>query len=122
MKIGGVVITNVGLENSRKRYLKKGIGLKVIPKDLVSAGIIGDPAQQQAMLYNVYIHMGIDKDVDEPEFTPIARTNPNDNSVNFGFIPLVKDIDLTVEAIKSTPILDSSKGNNNAYSKSKQNK
>ena len=66
--------------------------------------------------------MGIDKDVDEPEFTPIARTNPNDNSVNFGFIPLVKDIDLTVEAIKSTPILDSSKGNNNAYSKSKQNK
>lgn len=122
LKIGGVVITNVGLENSRKRYLKKGIGLKVIPKDLVSAGIIGDPAQQQAMLYNVYIHMGIDKDVDEPEFTPIARTNPNDNSVNFGFIPLVKDIDLTVEAIKSTPILDSSKGNNNAYSKSKQNK
>ena len=98
------------------------VGNTEITSDYIDEIIARYPAQQQAMLYNVYIHMGIDKDVDEPEFTPIARTNPNDNSVNFGFIPLVKDIDLTVEAIKSTPILDSSKGNNNAYSKSKQNK
>ncbi|MGL5642653.1 MAG: YIEGIA domain-containing protein [Paraclostridium sp.] len=122
LTIDGVVITNVGLETSKQRYLKKGIGIKVIPKDMVSAGIIGDTAQQQAMLYNVYLHMGIDKDVDEPEFMPIARTNPKDKSVNFGFIPLVKDIDLTVEAIKSAPILDSAKGNNNAYRTKNKNK
>lgn len=122
LKVGGVVLTNIGLESSKQRYLEKGIGLKVIPKDIVSAGIIGDPAQQQVMLHNVYIHMGIDRDVDEPEFTPIARTNPQDRSVNFGYIPLVKDERLTVEAIKSTPILDSSKGNNNAYRKSNKNK
>ncbi|MFR3072587.1 MAG: YIEGIA domain-containing protein [Paeniclostridium sp.] len=122
MLVDGVAITNIGLEDSRKKYLKKGIGFKVIPKDMVSAGIIGDPAQQQAMIHNVYLHMGIDRDVDEPEFIPIARTNPKDGSVNFGFIPLVKDINLTVEAIKSTPILDSAKGNNNAYSKNNKNK
>ncbi|KGJ50362.1 MAG: YIEGIA domain-containing protein [Paraclostridium bifermentans] len=122
LKVGGVVLTNIGLETSKQRYLEKGIGLKVIPKDMVSAGIIGDPAQQQAMLHNVYLHMGIDRDVDEPEFIPIARTNPKDNSVNFGYIPLVRDVDLTVEAIKSAPILDSSKGNNNAYRKKNKNK
>lgn len=122
LKVGGVVLTNIGLETSRQRYLEKGIGIKVVPKDMVSAGIIGDPAQQQAMLHNVYLHMGIDRDVDEPEFIPIARTNPEDNSVNFGYIPLVRDIDLTVEAIKSAPILDSAKGNNNAYRKKNKNK
>ncbi|WP_250672728.1 YIEGIA domain-containing protein [Paraclostridium ghonii] len=122
LKVGGVVLTNIGLESSKQKYLEKGIGLKVIPKDMVSAGIIGDPAQQQVMLHNVYIHMGIDRDVDEPEFVPIARTNPKDKSVNFGYIPLVEDKDLTVEAIKSTPILDSSKGNNNAYRKRNKNK
>ncbi len=122
LKVGGVVLTNIGLEASKQRYLEKGIGLKVIPKDMVSAGIIGDPAQQQVMLHNVYLHMGIDRDVDEPEFIPIARTNPKDNSVNFGYIPLVRDVDLTVEAIKSAPILDSSKGNNNAYRKKNKNK
>lgn len=122
LKVGGVVLTNIGLETSKQKYLEKGIGLKVIPKDMVSAGIIGDPAQQQAMLHNVYLHMGIDRDVDEPEFIPIARTNPKDNSVNFGYIPLVRDVDLTVEAIKSAPILDSSKGNNNAYRKKNKNK
>lgn len=122
LKVGGVVLTNIGLETSRQRYIEKGVGIKVMPKDMVSAGIIGDPAQQQAMLHNVYLHMGIDRDVDEPEFIPIARTNPQDNSVNFGYIPLVRDIDLTVEAVKSAPILDSSKGNNNAYRKKNKNK
>lgn len=122
LTINETVITNVGLEDSKNRYLKKGIGIKVIPKDIIAAGIISDSAQQQAMVHNVYLHMGIDRDVDEPEFVPIARTNPNDRSVNFGFIPLVRDIDLTVEAVKSTPILDSAKGNNNAYRKSTQNK
>lgn len=122
LTINETVITNVGLEDSRNRYLKKGIGIKVIPKDIIAAGIISDTAQQQAMVHNVYLHMGIDRDVDEPEFMPIARTNPTDRSVNFGFIPLVRDIDLTVEAVKSTPILDSAKGNNNAYRKSTQNK
>ena len=115
LTVGGVDLNNIGLETSRQKYLQKGIGLKIIPKDMVSAGVIADPAQQQAMLYNVYLHMGIDRDSDEPDFKPISKTNPNDNSVSFAYIPLVKDIDLTVEAIKSTPILDSSKGNNNAY-------
>lgn len=120
LRVGGIDLVNIGLEASRQRYLDNGIGLKVIPKDMVSAGIIGDPAQQQAMLYNVYLHMGIDKDIDEPDFMPISKTNPQDNSVNFAYIPLVKDINLTVEAVKSTPILNSSKGNNNAYRKRKK--
>ncbi len=122
LTINETVITNIGLESSRNRYLKKGIGIKVIPKDIIAAGVISDGAQQQAMVHNVYLHMGIDRDVDEPEFIPIARTNPKDRSVNFAFIPLVKDIGLTVEAVKSTPILNSAKGNNNAYRKSTKNK
>ncbi|MGL4797540.1 MAG: YIEGIA domain-containing protein, partial [Paraclostridium sp.] len=122
LKVADVAITNIGLESSRKRYLSKGIGFKIIPKDMVAYGIVSDSAQLQVMLHNVYIHMGLDRDVDEPEFTPIARPNIENRTITFAYIPLVKDIELTVKAIKSTPILDSAKGNNNAYRKNLKNK
>lgn len=122
LKVDGVAITNIGLESSKQRYLSKGIGLKLIPKDMVAYGIVSDTDQLQVMLHNVYTHMGLDRDVDEPEFIPIARPNMENRSITFAYIPLVKDIELTVKAIKSTPILDSAKGNNNAYRKNIKNK
>lgn len=117
MKVADVAITNIGLEASRQKYLSKGIGFKIIPKDMVAYGIVSDTSQLQVMLHNVYTHMGLDRDVDEPEFVPIARPNMDNRTITFAYIPLVKDIELTVKAIKSTPILDSAKGNNNSYRK-----
>ncbi|MGL5751984.1 MAG: YIEGIA domain-containing protein [Paraclostridium sp.] len=122
LKVDNVAITNIGLASSRQQYLSKGIGFKIIPKDIVAYGIISDSAQLQVMLHNVYIHMGLDRDVDEPDFIPIARPNMDNRTITFAYIPLVKDEKLTIKAIKSTPILDSAKGNNNAYRKKNKNK
>lgn len=117
LKVDGVMIANIGLETSRQRYIEKGVGIKIIPNDMRGAGIITDLGQKSAILHDLYIHMGVDRDVDEPEFISIAKTNLNDNSVVFAFIPLVKDINLIKQSIKSTPIIQNAKGNYNAYSK-----
>ncbi|MEG1500726.1 MAG: YIEGIA domain-containing protein [Clostridiales bacterium] len=47
----------MGLESDRERYLKKGIGIEIIPKDknYSNAGILYNPGQRQAIIYNIFI-------------------------------------------------------------------
>lgn len=107
-------ITNVGLKADRDRYLSKGLGIEIIPKDksYSNAGILMDPGQRQTILYNIYSRMGILKEKDEPSFYPLPRRNPKKESLVIAYIPVEKDIDKLIQAVKSCPILSSAKGKN----------
>ena len=78
-------------------------------------GVINDMGQRKAILHNIYIHMGINKDVDQPDILAITKTDLNKNTVLLPYIPLLKDIDEMMRVIKSTPILESAKGKQSAY-------
>lgn len=115
MQIGDLKgITNIGLESDRKRYLTKGIGIEIIPKDksYTNAGILYDPGQRQAILYNIYSRLGLLREHNEPAFVPLPRRNPKNESIMIAYIPIEKDIDKVIEAVKSCPILSSAKGKN----------
>ena len=115
LTVNGVVITNIGLEETRKRYTEKGLAIEIIPKSIGDFGIINDEGQRQAILHNVFIHMGIDKDVDEKDIVATSRTDLNNMSVVFPYIPIIKDVDTLINAVKSTPILGTSKAKQSAY-------
>lgn len=107
-------ITNMGSKSDRERYLSRGLGIEIIPKDknYSNAGIILDPGQRQAILYNIYSRIGLYKENDEPAFSPLPRRNPKKESLVIAYIPMEKDIDKLIEAVKSCPVLSSSKGKN----------
>lgn len=115
MQIGDLKgITNIGLECERQRYLTKGIGIEIIPKDksYTNAGILYDPGQRQAIVYNLYSRLGVLREHNEPAFVPLPRRNPKNESIMIAYIPIEKDVDKVIEAVKSCPILSTAKGKN----------
>ena len=116
LKVNDVYINNIGLEDSRDRYLNQGIAIEVVPRDMKAYGIISDLGQRQAILHNLYIHFGINKDVDEKDLLAITKLDLNKNTLVIPYLPLIKDMDEIIKVVKSTPILEVSKGKQSAYS------
>lgn len=116
LKVNDVYINNIGLEDSRDRYIKQGIAVELIPKDMKAYGIISDLGQRQAILHNLFIHFGINKDVDEKDLLAITKLDLNKNTLVIPYLPLVKDMEEVMKVVKSTPILEVSKGKQSAYS------
>lgn len=119
LMVNDVVITNIGLKNTKDKYLKNGIALEIKPKNIADFGIVNDLGQRQAILHNMFIHLGIDKDVDEVDILAISRTDLEKQTVVIPYIPVFKDIDSAIEVIKSTPIIETAKGKQSAYKKKK---
>lgn len=114
LKINDVAISNIGLESSRKRYLENGLAVEIIPKDksYINSGVIISPGQRQTIANIVYSRLGIMKNLNEPDFTPLLRRNPKNESLLMPYIPIEKDINKLISAVKSTPIIESSRGKN----------
>ncbi len=117
LKVNDVVMTNIGLKDSRKKYLEKGVAIEVVPKDMGSFGTINDIGQQKAIMHNIYIHLGMDKDMDERDLLALSKTDLKRKSVVIVMIPLLKDEIILMQVAGSTPILDTSKGKQSAYKK-----
>lgn len=117
LKVNDVVMTNIGLKDSRKKYLEKGIAIEIVPKDMGSFGTINDIGQQKAIMHNIYIHLGMDKDMDERDLLALSKTDLKRKSVVIVMIPLLKDEIILMQVAGSTPILDTSKGKQSAYKK-----
>lgn len=114
LKVNDVVISNIGLESSRQRYLDYGLAVEIIPKDgsYTNSGIILNPGQRQTIANIAYSRLGIMRTPDEPDFIPLLRRNPKNESLLMPYIPIEKDINKLIAAVKSTPIIESSRGKN----------
>ncbi|RDY24926.1 hypothetical protein CHF27_001625 [Romboutsia maritimum] len=115
LKVNDTIITNIGLKDSRDKYINSGIAIEIIPNTMADFGIINDLGQRDAIIHSIFIHMGIDKDVDEKDIIATSRTNLEKNTVVIPYIPIVKDIDTMIQVVKSTPVLETSKGKQSAY-------
>ena len=108
LKVGSLSgITNIGLKSERERVLTRAIGIEMIPKDknYINASIIQDPGQRQTIAYNLYSRLGLYRQKNEPAFTPIQRRNPENESIVIAYLPMEKNEEAIIEAVKSTPIV-----------------
>ena len=115
LKVGSLQgITNIGLKKDRERYLKEGVGIEIRPKNnsYINASILNNPGQRQVICYNLYSRLGVLRESNEPVFTPIPRKDPNTQAILIAFIPMEKNEQKVIEAIKSSPILASARGKN----------
>lgn len=115
MKVNNIVITNIGLKSTRDKFLKNGIALEIVPKDEKDFGVINDLGQRDAIIHNIFIHTGVDKDVDEYDIVSTSKVDLKSKSVLIVFMPILNDIDLIRQVAKSTPILEVAKGKQSNY-------
>ncbi|QEK11971.1 hypothetical protein FQB35_06075 [Crassaminicella thermophila] len=109
LMVNDVVIMNIGLKGSRKIYEENGIAVEIIPNDANARATLANIGQRQAIQHNAAIQLGIRKDVDEPDFTPIARRNPHNGNIVMAIIPMEPNVELLVEAVNKTPVLETAK-------------
>ncbi|RKD34319.1 YIEGIA family protein [Thermohalobacter berrensis] len=109
LTVNGVIIMNIGLKASREIYMKNGIAVEIIPKDENGIATLANLGQRQAIQHNAATQLGIRKDKDEPDFTPIARRDPHTGNVVMAIVSLEPDVECLVEAVKNTIVLESSK-------------
>jgi hypothetical protein len=107
--VDGVALMNIGHAKAREKYLTRAIAVRIIPKDDNARVTLGNVGQRQALVHNAATQLGIRKDVDEPEFTPIARRNTESGDIVMAIFSMEPDIECLIEAVKKTPVLESSK-------------
>lgn len=107
--VNNVAIMNIGLSSSRESYLKHGLAIEIVPKNASARETLSSLGQRQAISHQAATQLGVMKDVDDPDFTPIARRNLSTGSIVMTIIPMQKDIDLLVEVIGKTLVLETCK-------------
>ncbi|MGI6660897.1 MAG: YIEGIA family protein [Bacillota bacterium] len=108
--VGDMFIMNVGLEESRKSILEHGIGAILTPKTETARDTLANLGQRQAILHDVAGILGVKKDIDTPEYTPMATRNIQTGRVGIFIVPEERDAGLLINIIKRTPVLESARG------------
>lgn len=109
MLVNNIPIMNLGLEASREIYNKNGIAVEIKPYDENGIATLANIGQRQSIAHNASTVLGLRKDVDEPDFTPIARRDPHTGSVVLVIVALEPDIECLVEVVKKSLVLESAK-------------
>ncbi len=106
---GEVQLMNVGRPEARQAILDYGLGAIITPVDLNARATLASPGQRQAILHDLSAILGIRRDVDEAEFTPMARLNHETGEVGLVILPVKRDEAALVEAIARVPVIESVK-------------
>lgn len=107
--VGGVQIMNVGLPEARQFILDHGVGAVLEPRDGLAAMTLSDPGQRQAILHDAAIAVGLLRDVDTPEFTPLMRRHLGSTRLALFVVAEDPDPQRLVEAVGRVPVLESSR-------------
>lgn len=107
LHVDDILIMNVGLASSRQLMQERGIGVVLEPKDDDARATLANLGQRQAVVHEVATLLGVQKDVDEPEFTPLCRLKLNTGRAALFIVPVEPDKNLAVEAAKKVPVLES---------------
>lgn len=109
LKVDEIVIMNVGLRESREKILQEALGIRIKPKGANARSVINDLGQRMAIAHTASIILGIKKDIDTPEFTPLVRKNLDTGELGLYILPAIRDAEALLLAVKRTPVLESAR-------------
>jgi hypothetical protein len=109
LMVDEIGIINVGLKELRDKILQEGLAVKLKPRDGNARSTLHDIGQRNAIAFNAAVILGTKKEVDLPEFTPLARKNPDTGEVGLYIMPVERDIEQLIAAVKLTPVLESAR-------------
>ena len=105
--VDNIQLMNLGLQQVRDIYLERALGIIIEPLNDNGRATLANHGQRIAIAHDVAALLGIHKDVDTAEFTPIVRRSLDTGCVGLIIVPLEKDISVLIEAVKRVPVLES---------------
>jgi len=109
MYVDDIVIMNIGHSGSKDILLQNAIAIMLYPKDSDAVVTLANIGQRQAILHNLATQLGIRKDVDEPDFTPMARRQSETGNIAIAVLAMDNNIEDAISATLKVPILESSR-------------
>lgn len=109
LKVDTIDMMNVGLPAMREKILKDGLGVLIKPKTDNGRATMHDMGQRQAIANVAVAILGTKKDVDTPEFSPMVRKDIDTGKLAFYVVPVEKDLEVLVQAVKKVPVLETAK-------------
>lgn len=104
--VDGNRLMNVGEETSRDKYLKEGLAVVIKPNNPNGKATLANTGQRQALAHNTSALLGVKKDIDTPQYTPIVRRNIDTGEVNLVLLPAESSMEALIRAVKDTPVLE----------------
>lgn len=109
LMVNDISLMTVGLKEMREKISKEGLAVLIVPKDPNARATLHDLGQRAAIAHTAAVIMGVKKDVDIPEFTPVARKNPDTGEVGLYIVPEERNLEALILAVKRTPVLESAR-------------
>lgn len=101
--VDDIFVTSVlGTALSRELFLREGLAVVVTPKDEVFRISLDNYGQREAMLFEACRALGVKR-------FRFTRKSYSKGVIVIAIVPIVRNIDTMIDAIKSTPILESSR-------------
>lgn len=111
LALENIIVMNVGLPEAREKLLEEALCVKLKPKDDNARGTINDIGQRQAILHTATSLLGTKLEDGEPEWTPLARKDIDTGELYIFLLPNEPDMDSLIEAVNTTPVLESAQRN-----------
>lgn len=105
--VGDIYIMNIGLEDTRNKIRKNGIGFILTPKNANGVVTLGNFGQRQAILHDVSTVLGVYRDSGEPSLVPLIKRNMDTGQLGIFLIPQIKDAEKVRATIMRVPVLES---------------
>ncbi len=102
-----IQLMNLGTARVKEIFLQRALGVIIEPLDDNGRATLANNGQRLAIAYDTAALLGIYKDIDTGEFTPVLRRDLDTGRVGMVIIPQEKDIEFLLEAVKRTPVLES---------------
>jgi hypothetical protein len=104
-------IMNLGLPEIKEKYRERGRAVILEPYDDSAREILANVGQRQAIAHDAATLLGVYRDVDTAEFTPLLRRDLDTGRIGMIIVPIEPDIECLVEAVKNVPVLENTEVN-----------
>lgn len=101
--VDGMYVTNVlGTDRSRELVKREGLAVVIEPKKPVFRMTLENYGQRQAMLFEAVKALGVKR-------FKFTRRSFSQGKIIIAFVPIVSNMDVFIDAVRNTPILESSR-------------
>lgn len=104
--VDDIAIEEVGSVKAREAFLKNGLAVVIEPKDDNARASLANLGQRQAIAHDAAAILGVRKDRDTPEFTPVVRLDLDTGRAALAIIPLEPDIQPLLDAVSRVPVIE----------------
>jgi uncharacterized protein len=98
---------NLARQETRRTIMERGLGVVIEPHDDNARATLANNGQRMAIAHDAATQLGIYRDVDTAEFTPILRRNLDTGRIGMIILPLEPDMECLLAAVRRVPVLES---------------